>query len=112
MTTPAPQIRKTYSREDRKRFDEQMKARQAAIAGQRELWSAINLFVARNGAWLISAPGERPLRIEVPLYSELPDKLHDLGYDLYPPEGSSGERIEGGKILQTLRFQFQIPLPR
>jgi hypothetical protein len=111
---PAPSApgRVGRTEEQRRNFEEQIKAREAAIIKQRELWSVLNLFVSRNGGWLVSAPSERPLRLEVPIYSELPDKLFDLGYALQPPDGVSGERMIGDRITQILCFKFDVSPPR
>jgi hypothetical protein len=44
------------------------------------LWDALNEFVRSNGGWLVSAPGEKWLRVEVPRDSLLPSRLIECGY--------------------------------
>jgi hypothetical protein len=47
---------------------------------QRRLWQALNEFINREGAWIVSPPYASPARIEVMSDSPLPAKLADLGY--------------------------------
>ncbi len=77
--------------------------RAAAERKRRELWPAIN-----HGGWLVSAPAERDLRVEVPHGSELPDRLFDLGYD--PRPAGTNTRISGGLFVPVCVYTFQIPL--
>jgi hypothetical protein len=112
IPVPSAPGRTARDPELRKSFEEQLRAKQAAIKQQQELWGRLARFVHANGGWLTSAPGERPLRVEMPVHSELADRLFDLGYDLHPADGITGERVVGGTILPTVRFQFQVSIPR
>jgi hypothetical protein len=48
---------------------------------QRDLWDALNQYVTERGAMIVSVKHANPVRLEVPLDSELPAKLRELGYD-------------------------------
>jgi hypothetical protein len=48
---------------------------------QRDLWDRLNEFVTERGAAIVSVKHANPVRLEVPLDSELPAKLRELGYD-------------------------------
>jgi hypothetical protein len=88
-------------------IDEQIKAKEEATKKRRELWSAINSFVGRNGGWLVSAPHDPWLRIETRQDSELSDRLYDLGYDLRST--GTSERIIGGLFVPVACYAFTIP---
>jgi hypothetical protein len=49
---------------------------------QGERWAALNDYVRRNGGAVVSVPGNRTLRVEVPKGSPLPAKLAELGYNV------------------------------
>jgi hypothetical protein len=48
---------------------------------QRSLWTAVNEFCQERGGEIVSQQFASPIRLEVPLDSELPAKLRELGYD-------------------------------
>ena len=110
MAAPAPKIRQGSDTKVRRNFEEQLKLNAVAARKRRELFDGLSRFARMNGAWLISSPNEKWLRLEARPDSELPDKLHDAGFNLH--EISTDERIEGGKFLLVRVFGFQIPLPR
>jgi hypothetical protein len=112
IPVPSAPGRIARTEEQRQSFEAGLKAKAALSEKYKAIWSALAVFIHRNGGWLTSAPGERPLRVEIPVHSELADRLFDLGYDLHPADGITGERVVGGKIMQTVRFQFQIPISR
>ncbi len=73
-----------------------------------ELWQALNKFVIQHGAWIVSPPGEKRVRIEVRENSALPTRLAELGYRLNyvgtgtrPVFGGTTETITDSK--QTIR---------
>jgi len=89
-------------------YEQELKAKEAAIAKRRELWNAINHFVRTNNkGWLVSPPTDMSLRIECQPSSELPDLLADKGFDLQPL--GTGTRIEGGKFVPVLIYRLHIP---
>jgi hypothetical protein len=90
-------------------FEGQIKAKVAATENRKLLWQALNQFISRNGGYLISPPHIKRLLIEVPQYSELPDKLLDLGYQL-APAGANTTRIIGGRFVPVTCYSFTIPL--
>ena len=47
---------------------------------QGERWAALNEYARRHGGAVVSVPGNKTLRVEVPKGSELPAKLAELGY--------------------------------
>jgi hypothetical protein len=49
---------------------------------RRDLWRALNQFVADHGGFVTSVQFASPIRIEVPVGSTLPTKLAEVGYDL------------------------------
>jgi hypothetical protein len=106
MAEPIP-ARKTYTQEERRSFEEQVKARQAAAARRRELHSALVHFVRANAGWVTSPPGH-PLRIETPPDSDLIDKLADRGFVDVQALGS-GSRIEAGVIRPVLVYELHLP---
>jgi hypothetical protein len=107
MVIPVPTERKGSDPKARKNFEEQIKLDIAVNEKRKQLWSALNLFIARNGGYLISPPHAKRLLVEVPQYSELPDKLLDLGYQLMP--AGSNTRIIGGQFVPVVCYAFIIP---
>jgi hypothetical protein len=59
----------------------QPKADDGISERQRNLWTALNEFVTERGGAITSMLYANPVRLEVPLDSELPAKLRELGYD-------------------------------
>jgi hypothetical protein len=47
---------------------------------QAEAFDAMNAFVRKHGGSIVSPPGNKTLRVEVPKGSALPAKLRELGY--------------------------------
>ena len=88
-------------------LEDQIKAKTAANEKRKELWGALSLFISRNGGYLISPPHVKRLLVEVPQFSELPDKLLDLGYQLMP--AGSNTRIIGGQFVPVACYAFTIP---
>ena len=48
---------------------------------QPRLWHALNDYIHKCGAWLVIAPHEKWLLVEVPQNSSLPVKFREFGYD-------------------------------
>jgi hypothetical protein len=44
------------------------------------LWEALTAYIQSSGGWVISLPGTKHLRVEVPQNSALPAKLSEFGY--------------------------------
>ena len=67
--------------------------RQTREAARRrvELSDALSRFIAGQGAWVTSVPGQKALRVEMRQGSSLPAKLVQLGYA--PRLCSAGTRI-------------------
>jgi hypothetical protein len=70
----------------RKQYDDwrnvafvEAKAREAA-SRRKDLWEAMNKFVIQCGAWVVSVPNAKTLRIKTRRDSNLASKLAELGY--------------------------------
>jgi hypothetical protein len=78
------------------------------ISEQRKrLWDALNAFIQKSGGWLISAPGERWLRVEVERGSSLPTKLTEFGYDVRSAGVST--RVTSNGLMPTEFVSFTLP---
>lgn len=53
----------------------------AAKIDRTRLWESLNAFVMKHQARIVSPLHSFPLRLQVPLDSELPQKLKDIGYN-------------------------------
>src|SRR5262249_16615023 len=49
---------------------------------RRETWENLNQFLIENGASITSVRYASPVRLEFDPESQLPERLHELGYDL------------------------------
>jgi hypothetical protein len=49
---------------------------------RRDLWDALHDLIRKDGGAIVSVRYASPIRIEVATDSELPARLHQLGYDL------------------------------
>ena len=49
---------------------------------QNERWSALKEYIRKHGGVVVSLPGTKTLRVEVPKDSTLPAKLAELGYNV------------------------------
>jgi hypothetical protein len=87
-------------------FEQELKAKEAAIAKRRALFHAINHFVRGHGAWLVSSPGDA-LRVEAKPDSEVADLLSDRGFALQSL--GTGTRIEGGRFVPVCIYALRIP---
>jgi hypothetical protein len=65
-------------------------------AAQIRLWNALCGFIQSQGAQVVSLPGFREIRIEVPKDSGLAAKLTELGYQ--PHHLCAETRIKAGKF--------------
>ena len=73
----------------RKQIDDWLKsqhqtdrARSEQIERRQKLWTALADFIRESGAWLVSPPGAKYLRIECLPGSILPAKLTEFGYSV------------------------------
>jgi hypothetical protein len=72
------------------------------------LWHALNDFIRANGGWLVSAPHEKFLRVEVPTKSSLPSRLIEFGYDV--KSGGVATRCTSGGLLPVDVITFALPV--
>ena len=49
---------------------------------RRKLWEALTAFIRSNGGHVVSLPGTKNLRVELPQNSALPARLLELGYSV------------------------------
>jgi hypothetical protein len=56
-------------------YEAWVKAQSAAIERRKNLFEALHKFISQQGGWLVSPPGAREIRIEIPKKSDLPTKL-------------------------------------
>jgi hypothetical protein len=47
-----------------------------------EAWASLNLFVSQCGAWVVSPPSARGIRIEAPPSSDVASRLCRLGFNV------------------------------
>jgi hypothetical protein len=77
------------------RFSTEPVEKQPKVSQQRiRLWNAIHDFCRQNGGVVVSIPGLKEIRIEVPKDSALPTKLRELGYQ--PHHHCATTRIAAG----------------
>src|SRR5262249_24365047 len=88
-------------------FEDQLKAIRRASERRKELWAGINSYVRSQGCWVVSQPGLRDMRIQIPKNSALPTKLVELGYS--PRACGVGLRAEGGKFLPVDIIEIILP---
>jgi hypothetical protein len=74
---------------------------------QRRLWQALHSRCQEHGAWVVSVPGHRELRIECRKDSTLPSKLKELGYE--PRCCETHTRIEAGHFLPVDVISILLP---
>lgn len=72
----------------------------AEFEKRRKLWEALCAYIHGQGAWLISAPGAKYLRIECKQGSALPAKLMELSYS--PRHCGTGTRLTPGNTAETI----------
>jgi hypothetical protein len=111
MTEPALTIRKGSDPKERKDFELELKRRAALSERYKEVWAALNRWVNSKHAFLVSAPGDLNLRLEIPssLADEVTAELRKMGY--CPVFAGTDQRIECGAFVPIHRFTFRIPLP-
>jgi hypothetical protein len=65
---------------------------------QRQLFAAFSEFVTREGGWVVSAPGQKLVRFEVPQFSSLPIRLAEKGFKLSYVGASATRNTSAGTI--------------
>jgi hypothetical protein len=73
---------------------------------QRNLWDALHRFCRQHGA-VVSLPGHKELRIEIPRDSTLPAELTRLGYS--PHHFCAESRIRGGAFVTLDVISIMMP---
>jgi hypothetical protein len=68
---------------------------------------ALHEFIRKSGGWLVSAPHEKYLRVEVERGSPLPTKLTELGYDVRAAGVST--RVTSNGFMPTEIISFALP---
>ena len=74
---------------------------------QKQLWHALHTYCQDHGAWVVSIPDDRELRIECRKGSLLPSKLKTLGCD--PQQCGFRTRIEAGHFLPVDVISILLP---
>ena len=78
------------------------------VSAQRmRLWQALNEFIDSQGGWVVSVPGHREVRIEVPKNSPLPVRLTELGYQ--PHHCCVTKRITAGAFTTVDVISIMMP---
>lgn len=67
---------------------------------RRKLWGALTAFIHSNGGNVVSAPGGKSLRVEVPPGSPLPARLIEYGYN--PRYCGVGTRLSPGSTPEEI----------
>ena len=76
---------------------------------RQKLWEALNDYVSTAGGWIVSMPGARILRIEIPQRSPLAAKLSELGYRVL--HVGVGTRLTPGGTVETITAHSTQPTP-
>jgi hypothetical protein len=87
-------------------YVEYLKVEASQSERRTKLWDALHRFIQGHGAWLISAPGAKFLRIECKQGSALPAKLMELGYS--PRHCGTGTRLNSGHTPETIFLPVDI----
>lgn len=84
---------------------------QSAARQRRDRWDNLSESIHRYGAWVVSLPGARRMRVEAAENSDLPEKLRALGYDIiYCGAGVRLTGIEGRDGHMNVQiFEFNLP---
>jgi hypothetical protein len=79
----------------------------AHVEKQRKLFDALNAFVSEQGGWVVSPPGDKKVRIEVPQNSGLIIRLAESGYKIHFCTTSTHNT--GNGVVQTDIFELTLP---
>lgn len=85
---------------------ENARAREAARQ-RSQLFETLNAYVHQQGGWVVSPPGAKHIRVEIPKDLNLPAKLAELGYT--PRLCSAGTRITGGNFVPVDIIEITLP---
>lgn len=66
----------------KRNYEQEIEFRRQQSERYKKLWAALNAFVGQNDGWIISAPGDKQIRIEYPAGGSLPIRIAELGYRL------------------------------
>jgi hypothetical protein len=75
-------------------------ARHDITEQRRKLWEALTAFIYSNGGNVVSPPGGKSLRVEVPSGSSLPARLIEYGYN--PRYCGVGTRLSPGNTPEDI----------
>jgi hypothetical protein len=67
---------------------------------QRKLFDAMAALIAQEGGWVVSPPGQKLVRFEVPQFSSLPIRLAEKGFKL-SYVGAAATRNTSAGIIQV-----------
>lgn len=90
----------------KKNYVEYLKAEASQIELRKNLFEALSKYIHGHGGWVISSPGRKDLRVEIPRGSSLPAKLADLGYS--PRHCGTGTRLTSGNTPETIFLPVDI----
>lgn len=69
-------------------------ARKLSVEQRQELFDALNKWITKQGGWIVSPPGAKYIRVEIPQGSSLPVQLEKAGHRLR--HAGMTTRIDGG----------------
>ena len=67
---------------------------------QKKLWEALSAYITQQGGWVVSVPGLKVLRLEIPQGSSLASKLSELGW--VPRHAGTGTRLSPGRTPEEI----------
>jgi hypothetical protein len=86
---------------------DKVEAPQKDSAQRMRLWHALHNFIRQHGGAVVSVPGHKELRIEIPKDSTLAVKLSELGYA--PHHCSATTRITAGAFTPVDVISIMMP---
>lgn len=88
-------------------YEQQIKSVTLAVEQRKELWAALNAYIRDNGCHVVSKPGDKYLRFEMPRGSSLPAKLIELGYS--PRHLNTDTRLQTGAFQPVDIIEITLP---
>ena len=86
---------------------DKVEAPQKITAQRMRLWNALHDYIRQHGGAVVSVPGHKELRIEIPKDSPLPAKLIELGYQ--PHHNCATTRITAGAFTPVDVISIMMP---